>query len=397
MTAVLDTWPDRIIASSLTLTAMSSPGNSVCSCCSSVVMAGSTTMSYCGAAIRTPDDQADRAGLLAVDEDLARLHDHRVGDLGIGDGDARDREVRGHDGRAAGRHGDALELLASGRRRDAPASARRWATCPGTGRRRSLLRAHVATEDDERQQRSATSAESPQPEEDLIGRSPRCAWHRGWLRPCRSTVSAPRPRRRVEAAWPAPTRARACPSTGAAPAAPNRPAVRTPVVVGRRRVERIAQRQHDLAFGGRQGDALAVLGRHQQRHDRRRNRLAVLRLFLVVAGAGGEHLHVADDDAGQAVLVALAFDSVTMTSTRVPGTTKPATPTTSLTLTEMARMPGGIDGGRPAPASSAASLAFGQRLVLLRRSRSRRGRRRPRPSRTCRRTCALAGHCTTLT
>ena len=47
MTVVLDTWPDRMIASSLTLTAMSSPGNSVCSCCSSVVIAGSTTMSYC--------------------------------------------------------------------------------------------------------------------------------------------------------------------------------------------------------------------------------------------------------------------------------------------------------------------------------------------------------------
>ena len=46
-----------------------------------------------------------------------------------------------------------------------------------------------------------------------------------------------------------------------------------------------------------------------------------------------------------------------MTSTRVPGTTKPATPITSLTLTEMARMPCGIVGGRPAPASSGASFA----------------------------------------
>ena len=36
-----------MIASSLTLTAMFSPGKSVCSCCSSVVIAGSTTTSYC--------------------------------------------------------------------------------------------------------------------------------------------------------------------------------------------------------------------------------------------------------------------------------------------------------------------------------------------------------------
>ena len=48
--------------------------------------------------------------------------------------------------------------------------------------------------------------------------------------------------------------------------------------------------------------------------------------------------------------------SVTITSTWVPGTTKPATPITSLTLTETARMPSVIDGGRPAPASSGASL-----------------------------------------
>ena len=47
----------------------------------------------------------------------------------------------------------------------------------------------------------------------------------------------------------------------------------------------------------------------------------------------------------------------TSTSTRLPGTTKPATPTTSFTLTERARIPGGMVGGSPAPAPAFASLA----------------------------------------
>src|SRR6266545_3769812 len=54
--------------------------------------------------------------------------------------------------------------------------------------------------------------------------------------------------------------------------------------------------------------------------------------------------------------LSLSRRSVTITSTRVPGTTKPATPMTSLTLTETARMPSVIDGGNPAPASSGASF-----------------------------------------
>src|SRR5688572_19119706 len=47
---------------------------------------------------------------------------------------------------------------------------------------------------------------------------------------------------------------------------------------------------------------------------------------------------------------------VTTTSTRVPGTTNPATPTTSSTRTDMARIPGGMVGGRPAPDDRGASL-----------------------------------------
>ena len=41
----------------------------------------------------------------------------------------------------------------------------------------------------------------------------------------------------------------------------------------------------------------------------------------------------------------------------MPGTTNPATPITSFTFTEMARMPGAIVGGRPAPASGGATFA----------------------------------------
>ena len=50
------------------------------------------------------------------------------------------------------------------------------------------------------------------------------------------------------------------------------------------------------------------------------------------------------------------FAMVTTTSTRVPGTTNPATPMTSLTLTEIARMPAVMVGGSPAPASRGASF-----------------------------------------
>ena len=49
-------------------------------------------------------------------------------------------------------------------------------------------------------------------------------------------------------------------------------------------------------------------------------------------------------------------ESVTTRSTRVPGTTKPATPITSFTFTEMARMPAVIVGGSPPPASLAATF-----------------------------------------
>ena len=43
---------------------------------------------------RAPDDQADRAGRLAVDQDLARLHHHGVSHGRIGHGDPGDVERR---------------------------------------------------------------------------------------------------------------------------------------------------------------------------------------------------------------------------------------------------------------------------------------------------------------
>ncbi len=44
-TLLFDTAPERMIASSVALTLMSSPGKSARSCCCSVVIAGSTTRS----------------------------------------------------------------------------------------------------------------------------------------------------------------------------------------------------------------------------------------------------------------------------------------------------------------------------------------------------------------
>ena len=91
---LVDAWPVRITASAVSFERMSSPGKSVCSCRCSVDTPGSTTTSYCARLILTPDDETDRARRLAVDEDLLRRHDGRVGDIRIGDRDPRDVETR---------------------------------------------------------------------------------------------------------------------------------------------------------------------------------------------------------------------------------------------------------------------------------------------------------------
>ena len=144
MTAVLDTWPDRISASSLSVAVMSSPGKSACSCCCSVLTPGSTTTSYCAASAGAPDDQADRAGALAVDQHLARLHDDRVGDRRVRDRDARDVEVGRQHRRAAGRQHDALEAggrRRRGLRRRTAAPARTGGVCAAAARRRGAMHA----------------------------------------------------------------------------------------------------------------------------------------------------------------------------------------------------------------------------------------------------------------
>src|SRR5512138_2395558 len=87
---------------------------------------------------------------------------------------------------------------------------------------------------------------------------------------------------------------------------------------------------------------------------------------------------------------------VTTRSTRVPGTTNPATPTTSFTLTAIARMPDGMDGGRPAPAPTGASL------LSVTGSFCANGAIRPRFTTTLTSaavpgTCARPGQGTTLT
>ncbi len=57
-----------------------------------------------------PDDQADRAGRLAVDQDLAVLDDDGVGDGGIGDRDADDLEIRSQHRRSSRGQHHALDL-----------------------------------------------------------------------------------------------------------------------------------------------------------------------------------------------------------------------------------------------------------------------------------------------
>src|SRR5262249_9176238 len=69
--------------------------------------------------------------------------------------------------------------------------------------------------------------------------------------------------------------------------------------------------------------------------------------------------------------------AVATTSTRVPGRTYPATPMTSFTRTDTARIPAGMAGGRPEPASFDASLAASTGSFLTRETIN------PRPMTSC--------------
>ena len=69
-----------------------------------------------------------------------------------------------------------------------------------------------------------------------------------------------------------------------------------------------------------------------------------------------DHRHVFQDGGGLLGRKRQWDYQSSSTSTRVPGTTKPATPMTSFTRTEIARIPGGMSDGMPEPAFSPASL-----------------------------------------
>ncbi len=109
----------------------------------------------------------------------------------------------------------------------------------------------------------------------------------------------------------------------------------------------IAQHQLDMTFGVGQGQRLRLRRSHQQRHHRRHDRLALaVRLDRL---PGGEYGDVLQHGLRFRIRARLGGLPVTSTSTRMPGSTKPATPTTSLTRTETARIPGGINGPSPIP------------------------------------------------
>ena len=92
-------------------------------------------------------------------------------------------------------------------------------------------------------------------------------------------------------------------ATGGGSAEPSSDATRTPVVVVVFGVERIAKRQVETSLNRGQGDAFAVRRRHEQGDDRGLNRLTGLLALLIEHGSRGQHLDVADDDAGHGVVL----------------------------------------------------------------------------------------------
>ena len=143
ITALLETRPESVVASSLTVTEMSSPGNRPRSCCWSGADAGIDHQIVLNPLAGAPHDQADRAGRLAIDEDFARRDHGGVGDRRIRDGDAGDVEVGRQDGRTARRQRDAIDR---GRRRRGGVAARaarrrgRPALAAGDSRRGAAVR-----------------------------------------------------------------------------------------------------------------------------------------------------------------------------------------------------------------------------------------------------------------
>ena len=348
MMALLDTLPDRISASSLTMTRMSSPGNSVFSCCSRPSTPASTTTSYWMRCAGAPDDQADGAGALAVDQNLARLDDDGIGDRRVRDRDARDVELGGEHRRAAGRQRN-LRILGRGRGR-----GQRLRAGADDGVPAGCCAATAAAGRQQRDHRAKRrTLASP---EILNGPPLQYAWPREWSRRCRPSAAAGGGRlgRRPHDG----TACRRLCFTGGRLRLPEQLEQLGAVGDRGRHVERIAQRQRDAAFLGRQRELLGVVGRQQQGDDAGRDGLALGGgALLVVARARRQHLDVAQHDPRLRLGDILAMRTCTSTSTRVPGMTNPATPIISFTRIDTARMPSGMLGGKPAPAPTAASLA----------------------------------------
>ena len=266
ITSLLDTAPERMTASSVTDTLMSSPGNSCWKFCCSVGDARIddhvVVLSLGGA----PHDQADGAGALAVDQDLARLDHHGVGHRRIGHGNAGDVEF-----------GDSTV--------DRPAvSSTRSATSGWPGSAARASRVDRAVSGDQRRGKCHPPQTAPR-SSDYLCRALRGAnrldhvdlrrWRGGGgRRPWRSAAAAATATRLRAAARPRPSARRpACPWSRSVSASS-----------GLRSVSVI--RPTDAG----QRDALGVGGRDEQGHDRGGQRLAVLRLILVDLGARREHL-----------------------------------------------------------------------------------------------------------
>ena len=278
-----------------------------------------------------PHEQRDGAGLLAVDEQLRRRGHHRVGDVRHRQRDARDRRADVQHRRTADQQVDV------GRRVHHGGRSRRRRRRGGCERRSRLLRPRRGNEDDDDRHDKCRSGGGPSvrgaPQAARLSRVCRshCCGslieeHCWFPEPVASdrrgngklelhylTTSCARLSPRITStvgtgsgtgiAWVTGAadralRGRADEATdrarrGGASHADERRGLDARRL-GRALIERVAQRQLNLAFGARQRQALGLLGVDQQRHDRHLHRLALL-LVLLHARAGGEHLHVRED------------------------------------------------------------------------------------------------------
>ena len=114
--------------------------------------------------------------------------------------------------------------------------------------------------------------------------------------------------------------AHSAPAARAIGADPIRAAGRMPGVGGRALVERVAQRELNLALGAGERQPLRLRRVDEQRHDAHRDRLAAVGVLLDLR-ARGQHQHVREDDLRRHVGRCCVGLTVATTSTRVPGST----------------------------------------------------------------------------